>query len=465
MQEVETTISRVAAELDMKVAATEDIQQTLISLKTAGCVQREKLEGMYGALQRVADDFMRADQNISNQAKEIEYLYNHASWIDVFQKIVAPILPLLGIAQVNQCFGISTEGTATIELAMGMIRQFIDTQAARTGKVSAEGEALYNYLQENDTTRLFGQYDFTLHFINDLNWLDGYLFSLRNWKEALASIFLGGGSIDRTAQLFMENPDECKSILRGVIDEICGTEYLDLLSSDGDKAMDILKDLADVNGLDGAADLIEQVNEWIGDAEVADKILKDYSANIAMLESLKDLAPGSSVLSKTVDSLILEYQNQAGAMLFDDLKSKAQEGMIDIVDYALGMNIKSVDKVIQKVLGNAPSLSAINTVVYSNDMRSSAIMAFRKAAETIQSGNFTSADLTAYKNSFNLAKSLTLEQYNGMLKYYKSGTKEARYLKDQIKQLESMSYMDFNYATSYSSFGTGFSSGGGGRGF
>lgn len=461
IQDVAHIFSQVSTDLDMQVAASEGIRQSIDSLQNMGNQQQVIFDGMSGFLTKVNDNFLRTDQSIANQTKELVYLCNHISWSSAFQKGATPILSLLEISHVNQSFGITLEGTTTIEFAMEAIRRFNDTQATRAGKVSAEGEALYNYLKENNSSLLFGEYDFALHFVNDLNWWDGFMYSLKNWKEAFASMLFGGGSAENAAKRFMENPDECKAVLRDVIDDICGTEYLDVFSSDEDKVIDALKDLAEISGLSSAADLIDQVNDWVGDAEAADKILKNYGANIAMLESLKDLAPGSSVLSKTVDSLIQEYRSQTSTMLFDDLKSKVQDGLIDIVDYTLGTNITAVDKVIQKVLGEVPALDAINTVVYSSDMRCSAIMAFRNAAESIQSGNFTNADLIRYKNSFQLAKALTIEQYNGMKDYYKSDSKEAQYLENQIQQLESMTYMDFGHATSFSAFNTGS----GGRGF
>lgn len=469
IQDIGQRVSQVAASLDIEVASTENIKQSLSTLNRNCQANKAKLDGMTAALDRVNSEFMRTDRQITNQAKELEYRMDHAGRVNVIGSTTIPLLALTAVDAVNSLFGITDEGYSTIESAMLSIRRFLDSQAERNGLVSAEGEALYQYLQENDPTFLFGRYDFSIQFMNDLEGFDAYLFCLKNWKHAFASMFFGGGSVEGVAEAFLNNPDECKAILRNVIDDICQTDYLDVLSGDQEKYLGIIKDLAEIGGFDDSVAMIDELNSWIGDIETADKILKDYSANIAMLESLKNLAPGSTTLSSVIDDLISEYRNQAGAMLFDDLKGKAEEGVMDIASYALGLNIGGADTIIQGVLSDVPELDAINTVLYSSDMKSTAIRSFQTAASKIRSGDFTAEDMTAYRNSFNLARSLTLQEYEAMLTYYDEGTKQASYLRNQIKQLESMTFDNFNYATAYSNYstfssGAGYGGGGGGGG-
>ena len=195
-----------------------------------------------------------------------------------------------------------------------------------------------------------------------------------------------------------------------------------------------------------------------------------------MLESLKEIAPNSGMLTQTVDDLLAEYKNQVAAMIFGDVGGKIQEGVIQLADYALGTSFGIADTVIEAVLGDVESLTSLDTVIFSTEIRGNAIQAFQNASQKIMSGNFTAEDLTAYQNSFNLAKALTIEQYEAMYLYYDAGSMEAKYLKSQIDQLESMSYADFNYAQSFNSFNSdatstvsgtvigGVGSGGGGGG-
>lgn len=467
IQDIDQRINQITSSLDIEIASTENIKQSLNTLHRNCQTSKTKLDGMTKALDHVNSEFLRADRQITNQAKELEYQLNHAGRVSVIGPTAIPFLPLAEVDAVNSLFGITDEGYSTIESAMQSIRRFLDHQAARDGLVSAEGEALYQYLQENDPTFLFGRYNFCVQFMDDLKGFDAYLFCLKNWKHAFASMFFGGGSAEGVAEAFLNNPDECKAILRSVIDDICQTDYLDILSGDQEEYLSIIKDLAEIGGFDDSVAMIDELNSWIGDIETADKILKDYSSNIAMLESLKELSPGSSTLSSVIDDLISDYRNQAGAMLFDDLKSKVEDGLVDIASYATGLNIGGADAIIQTALSDIPELDAVNTVLYSSDMKCTAILNFREAAEKIQSGNFSADDLTAYKNSFNLARSLTLQEYEAMLTYYDEGTKQASYLKNQIEQLESMTFNDFNYATTYSKysmFSSGAGSGGGSGG-
>lgn len=469
MQDIGQRINQISASLDFEVASAENIRSSLNSLNRNCQASKSKLDGMAAALDRVNTEFLRTDRQITNQAKELNYQLDHVGRIGVNGSTAFTPLTLTTVDGVTTLFGITNEGYSTIESAMQSIRRFLDSQAAREGLVLEEGEALYQYLLENDPALLFGQYSFSVQFMNDLDGLDAYLFCLKNWKHAFASLFFGGGSVDGVAEAFLNNPDECKAILRSVIDDMCETDYLDVLSSDQEKYLSILKDLAEVGGFDDTATMIDQLKSWIGDVETADKILKDYSSNVAMLESLKELAPNSSTLSSVIDDLISDYRDQAGAKLFDDLKGKAEKGVMDLASYALGLNLGGADAIIQGVLSDVSELDAINTVLFSSDMKATAIMGFREAAEKIQTGNFTADDLSTYKNYFNLSRSLTLQEYEAMLSYYDEGTKQASYLRNQIEKLESMTYDNFNYATSYSDFsltssGAGSSGGGGGGG-
>ena len=469
MQDIGQRINQISASLDFEVASAENIRSSLNTLNRNCQASKSKLDGMTAALDRVNTEFLRTDRQITNQAKELNYQLDYAGRIGVNGSTAFPPLTLTTVDGVTTLFGITSEGYSTIESAMQSIRRFLDNQAARGTAETGEGGSLYDYLLEHDPSTLFGRYDFSIHFMNDLDGLDAYLFCLKNWKHAVASIFFGGGSVDGIAEAFLNNPDECKAILRSVIDDLCNTNYLDVLSSDQAEYLDIMKDLAESIGFNAPADMIDELNGLIGDIETADKILKDYSSNIVMLESLKDLAPGNSTLSSVIDDLISDYRNQAGAMLFEDLKGKVEEGLTDAASYALGLNIGGADAIIQGVLSDVPELDAINTVLYSSDMKSTAIRSFQTAASKIQSGDFTAEDLTAYRNSFNLARSLTLQEYEAMLSYYDEGTKQASYLKNQIEKLESMTYDNFNYATSYSDYntfssGSGYGGGGGGGG-
>lgn len=332
-----------------------------------------------------------------------------------------------------------------------ILHLYEETEKRNTERLSAggtveisEGVMLQQYLNENDPTLLFGQYSFATHFINDLSGIEGFLFSLKNWKEAADAMLFGGDSVESIAETFMNNPDKCRAILRDIIDEMSGSEYVDY----GDEKK-LVNEFAKKSGYEDYKDMAKIFSEVAGGAEALDKIMQDYSANMAMLDSLRRIAPDSSVLAETIDSLMYEYQNQFQTLVFDRLKSEVKKGAIELIDELVGTNVKAVDGAIQMVLGKVPAVDAIDYVVYSSQMRTSAIMNFRNIATKIQTGNFTDADLESYKNSFNLAKAITIKQYQAMESRYAPGSREANYLKDQISQLEAMTYNQFNYAEAY----------------
>ena len=410
-------------------------------------------------LENAANAFSNADRKLSNQAKELTYLMHHASVGAIIGSATPSILSSFGDVGINSAFGITEEGYSTSETALEMIHNFLNSEIVKPDLAHGLGEELYLYLQEHDPDLLFGQYAFALNFMDDLNSWDAFLYSTREWKNALVAIFTGG-SVEGAAEAFLSDPDTCKEILRGVIDQICKTDYLNIMSGDQKNALKIIGNLAEMGGYDSVNDFIGKMNEMIGNAEIVDKILKDYSSNIAMLESVREIAPENGILNETIDDLIFEYKNQAASIIFDDIQGKFENGIIDLADYALGLNIGAVDGVIQKVLGNYDKLNSIDTVLYTADLRCNAIMAYRTATEKIMSGNFTEGDLTKYQQTFDLSKALTIEQYEAMYSYYDAYSMEAKYLKNQLEQLKDMTYTDFNYAQSFNSFKNDYSSSG-----
>lgn len=73
MQRVEQTIGQVLMNLDVKIAASENIRQSLTSLKSTSAKEQETLFGMSSALVRVNDEFQATDHELSEKAKDVNY--------------------------------------------------------------------------------------------------------------------------------------------------------------------------------------------------------------------------------------------------------------------------------------------------------------------------------------------------------------------------------------------------------
>ena len=444
MEDVSAAIGRVLSSLDMKISGEENIRQNLNTLRQKSKNQQQKLEGMDTALTQVIDQFQGTDKKLSQDAKELgrmcdrirSGILNTSNLAELIQKSF-PVSSAIGILT-----GITQSGFLSIQEALKAIQGVLNTQTAGTSGLPAGGQELYEYLLQNDPKFLFSNYNDALRFMNDIKWYEVVGYGMRKEEDVLKAL-VNGGSFEGAAAEMMNDPDKCKALLRGIIDDLTGTEYMDIIPSDGETVLKNAKKLAELGGYEDTADMIEMFQKATGYTEDADRILKDYSENIEMLESLKSVAPGSSMLNKHVDNLIAEYQNQFKADVVDYLKSNAEKGIVKGVDTLLGTKFGMVTKVLDKTLGQTGTMKGLDKVIHVSEMRTDAINGFQKAAEKIRSGNFTETDMTKYQNSFNVAKSLTIEQYKGMLEYYGKDTSQGRHIAERLSQLEQMSCQNF----------------------
>ena len=444
MEDVSAAIGRVLSSLDMKISGEENIRQNLNTLRQKSKNQQQKLEGMDTALTQVIDQFQGTDKKLSQDAKELgrmcdrirSGILNTSNLAELIQKSF-PVSSAIGILT-----GITQSGFLSIQEALKAIQGVLNTQTAGTSGLPAGGQELYEYLLQNDPKFLFSNYNDALRFMNDIKWYEVVGYGMTKAEDVLKAL-VNGGSFEGAAAEMMNDPDKCKALLRGIIDDLTGTEYMDIIPSDGETVLKNAKKLAELGGYEDTADMIEMFQKATGYTEDADRILKDYSENIEMLESLKSVAPGSSMLNKHVDNLIAEYQNQFKADVVDYLKSNAEKGIVKGVDTLLGTKFGMVTKVLDKTLGQTGTMKGLDKVIHVSEMRTDAINGFQKAAEKIRSGTFTETDMTKYQNSFNVAKSLTIEQYKGMLEYYGKDTSQGRHIAERLSQLEQMSCQNF----------------------
>lgn len=448
MEGISATIGRVLNDLDMKISSEENIRQNLNSLRQKSRDQQQKLEGMDATLVRVIDQFQSTDKKLSQNAKELGRMCDRirvgALGTPGLTELIQKSFPVS--SAIGALTGITQSGFLSIQEALKAIHGVLNTQVTGTSDLPAGGQALYEYLLENDPQFTFSKYNDVLRFLNDVKWYEIMGYGMTNAGDVLKAI-LNGGSFEGAAEEMMNDPDKCKALLRGVIDDLTDTEYMDIIPGDGETVLKNVKKLAELGGYEDTADMIEMFQKATGYAEDADRILKDYSDNIEMLKSLKSIAPGSSMLNKHVDNLITEYQNQFQSDVMDYLKSNAEKGIVKGVDTLLGSKFGMVTKVLDKTLGQTDTMKGFDKVIHVSEMQSDAIRSFQNAAEKIRSGSFTETDMTKYQNSFNVAKSLTIEQYKGMLEYYGKNTSQGRHIADRISQLERMTCQNFSGST------------------
>lgn len=466
MESVTSILMNVINELDMQVASSESIRENLTNLKQRSSQQQQKLEGMDSALIKVNNEFMQADRSLAQRSRNLSRMIDYIRGTEAGVWNSTMTVSATAATAIAALTGITQSGYLSIQESMENINMCQRTLSASTGvKETSVYSSLYDYLNENDPTYLFGGYSFAMAFVGDAKWYEVMGYGMGHAKDILKALFTGRNS-DEMASSMMNDPDKCKAILRGMIDDLTGTEYLDVFDSSEETALKEIGKFAKDYGFEDVSDLVDIIQKATGGVEYADRILKDYTENIRMLESLKGVAPNSGVLSQTVDDLIREYKDQFGSDIVDELKKNAEKGIVTNVDALLGTKFSTVNKVCEKAFGSIPAVKGMEKVITTTSMRTDAISSFRNAAQKIQSGNFTESDVQAYQNSFNVAKGLTIEQYKGLLEYYGKNSSKGQYVASELKKLESMTSQDFQYASSYSSkkFSSGAGHGGGGGG-
>lgn len=292
-----------------------------------------------------------------------------------------------------------------------------------------------------------------------------------------------------------------KDIITETVDEACDTadytseiekmrKALDMLKN-GEKVSDFLTpdeykllkqffkgldvDLDNVSGpLEIADDSIKVLSEMFG----------DYSKNIEILKSLKNLdAYGNNpVAQQVVDDMLTSYQDKiAGAMknVTDILVDKGYDTAADALADATPVMavVKGVDttiKVVGVVTGGGTYTENLADYCYTTDLRTDATAAFTVAYDKLQSGNYTSQDVTNFENAFAYNKQLAVRQYKLQLDLYKqcnnSGNYNSQIAQTQasLNQLEKMNVNDTSTWVQeddlYKAGGGGISSGGGGGG-
>lgn len=416
--------------LDMKTASSERISARINALQRRIAAQQNKVEQYERALTSVNEKFSTTDKWIKNKAKEVDYLLEKITVTPYF----------------------NSRNTLAIKTQFDDVNKLLTLMNLEdVNKFTTKLDNLMDEFEVKSPASALGSFSFSMIFINNLKWYDELIFCAKEWKNATLAMILGFGSKETTSDMFLTNRDECLAVLKGVIEDLCGTEYEFSLSGDEKEMLSIVQGLAEKSGFKDAAKFMDYLKDIVGDVGVVEKMMKDYSQNYAMLESLKQIAPDNSVLSETIDALIKEYELQSKGIL-DRVIEQSQKSAINIADKLLDSKFGAVDTVIQGVLGKVPSVSAIETVVYSSSLKASAIQALENAAQVLKNGSTSDADILNYENAFNVAKSLVVKEYEAMMSYYEKGTDEYRFLYSELFKLKQTTPYNYSSAGDFNTF-------------
>lgn len=134
MQSMNSSIQRIANEMDLEVSTTGNINERLSSLKTRTAAQNAQLADMSALLTRVCDTFSQTDKAMAQQAKGANYLMENASFLSKHSGLL-PSLLQSQLRFLAPLFGIAVAGANTVPLAMNWLNSFFQ-KAGETGTSS-----------------------------------------------------------------------------------------------------------------------------------------------------------------------------------------------------------------------------------------------------------------------------------------------------------------------------------------
>lgn len=309
---------------------------------------------------------------------------------------------------------------------------------------------IMNYIRSNNAGDVIGSYTFAVNFIDDLSGWDKFNHSLKNWKDALKSIFVGSLTTNGDAQTitdaYMNDTNGTVAYMRKVIGSICSNEDLKLMSGADKQVLSGIQIAAKTLGLDPLAD-VERNHLAMNDTlEQGYRILQDYSQNLVILNHVKELSPEGSVFRTTVEALAKDYENAFLSEMENEIEKTGEKLFTKGADKLFGSKFGTVDKFIQFYYQDTPDIDAIDSVIYSATLRAQAITTLRSTQEwVIATGS--DEDLADFISIFTVAKGITEQQYESMLNYYteKGASKyqaEISFLENCIAKLDAMNFME-----------------------
>jgi len=303
---------------------------------------------------------------------------------------------------------------------------------------------------------LFGRYTtFTTVYMDNVGRGDVYLLGLTSDVRNALVRGLFTGNLDATTNAIMNNPQRVQAIVRDLVNNMSGNTIY-TANKDVDATFDILSSLASVLERDqGFSDvrairyLLTTLRYSDGGFEVLSRTAQDYSQNIAILESIRGLN-STPVFRNTIDALILEYQRSVGESLLTCGRYLIEGKLVsEVIVLLAGKPVVALISVLDGVVGNAPRVTGLETIIVTDNFNLATINAFRNSARTIASGNFTSADVQSYRNAFYMARNLQIMRYEAKRAQFPINSSEMNYINAQLGRLRQMRHDRFVYSVPF----------------
>ena len=318
--------------------------------------------------------------------------------------------------------------------------------------------SLETYLKNNNPERLFGGYNFSGIYVDDVDVLTVFGYGITNsgdifWNSLKGSIkgLRSGTPFDVFGNIANEHMNEQRkvdAILKGVVDELCNKKDFKYFGGREKSVFKkVFKTLEEKSGAEEIGEFVDFLDNVFTGSETVIKWSTNYSNNITLLYSLRAVAPTNSLLEKSVDELIIEYEKPILKSIKDwSLKNYDEKIQNSVLEGLFGDSFGLITTALEKTLGQTPSLQALDTVMCISTLKFESNQAFQNAVNKIKTGNYTDIDIENYRTAFDVCKALWIKEYEAMASHYMSGSFEERHLNEEIKSLENMTYNKFIHA-------------------
>ncbi len=333
--------------------------------------------------------------------------------------------------------------------ADGKMRYFDERPGHKGYEITARD--VQEELRKKSAYQELSKYNYAGTFASDLNFEDAAIFLVDNFDEIkleeLRSLITG--QFSDTGDRFTNNKEHAKKYLREIIDNLCGASDKSYFITGDSKIADYIMPLAGQAGYGSIEELYDQMKQVTGYAGQIEELFVDYANHVAMLESVKKMAPD---LGDAADELISAYNHSVSANLEKKVVSSIT-GQINVKNAVDAYNSLITPKEIEGLylqeyiekhlasnqaleglvtalfkdsLQNAVQgtrLDSIENIIYSAGIRSEALAALKNAESKLLNTNadnsaMLEANYKEYVDAYNLAKEATRIQYDNMSAYY-----------------------------------------------
>ena len=268
---------------------------------------------------------------------------------------------------------------------------------------------------------------------------------------AIISLTFGISFTDEATAAMMNNPRNVETLIQDVVSDLVGTTHHRSVNENVHGLVGILSSLSGVAGSMGNQEA-QNFGRLLDAALMVDSLdaglsrqLQDYERNIEMLMSIRSLH-ASPLWRNTIDGAIARYQLEFVSSLVNAVWDLS---VSEIMSLTLGAPSVAITSVIDYVLSHNASVTGLEAMIISDNINLATIEAFRNAAERIADGNFTSADVERYMNSFYIARGLQIRRYEAMSGSFRIGSPERNYINAQLGRLRQMTHDRFVFSVPF----------------